>query len=188
MNNNIIQLTGLPRSGTAFMSAFFSLHPNCIAIHEAIALYDNSFSIFNALSYCYDYVVDCSTYGYIDKHIIPNSKKIYIERSIIESHKSSQNLYNIKFDISYFKSLKTILNNWEKTYKPYKVKFENLFNIKKLHEIWIFAFGNDDFFDATKVELLLNLKIENKLYNEMIKDPIISNRIDINLTQLINLN
>lgn len=174
----IIQFTGLPRSGTAFMSTVFALHPNCISLHECLLYEENPIKKIKELNRKYEYVADCSTYSYLKSFQIKEAKKIVVRRNLYESIRSSSNFLNSYIDEDYFKCLEEELNNFCTKYTHLLVGFNKLFSVNSIKKIWDYAFGSLDFFDANKIENLLKLNIQMNTLSEIKNDEIILKRLD----------
>jgi hypothetical protein len=174
----IIQLSGLPRSGTAFMSTVFALHPYCISLHECLLYYENPIKKIKELEKKYKYVADCSTYSYLQNFQIKEAKKIIIKRNLNESINSSSIFLNCYIDENYFNLLNDELNNFCKKNSHLSVGFNKLFNVESIKKIWEYSFGSLDFFDTNKIKNLLKLNVQINGFKNIINDEIIMKRID----------
>ena len=166
----LIQITGLPRSGTAFLSAFLSLHPECIAYHELVNYEDNYRLVLTDALKRYPYVVDCSTYGYLDGCVYQESKKVLIQRPMQESLRRSEVVMGAVIAIEKYEELVEKIEEWTENNDVLTVDFSRLFTPTALSRIWEFCFGSSDYFSREKAELFCRLNIQmqapQQLYNQ----------------------
>jgi hypothetical protein len=173
----LIQVTGLPRSGTAFMSTFLSLHPECISFHELISKTDNYRDEINSSLNKYKFVVDSSTYGYLPQCSYKNSRKVYIERDMSESLKSCEIALKTIIDKHIYKSFKKNVEDWKTKNEVLTVNYKYLFDSNVLKTIWEYCFQSDEYFSEEKANNFIDMNIQmNK--PEMILKEQIQNRIN----------
>lgn len=156
----LIQITGLPRSGTAFMSVLMSMHPQCISYHELIAKSEDFRNDLTDSLKRHKYVVDSSTTGYMESCVFESSKKIYINRTASESLKSVKNAGFNDVNPYFYDELAKKIESWKLKYEVLEVKYENLFNPETLKSIWVYAFGSDEHFVTEKVMNMCDMRIE----------------------------
>lgn len=173
----LIQVTGLPRSGTAFMATFLSLHPECICYHELIAKSDNYRDEINSSLNKYKFVVDSSTYGYLPQCSYNNSKKVYIDRKVSESLKSVEIALNIEVERHTYNSFEQILKDWEKNNEVLIVNYKNLFETQTLKIIWEYCFQSDEYFSEEKANHFIDMNIQMNNPEIVLKKEI-QNRIN----------
>lgn len=178
----LIQITGLPRSGTAFMSVLMSMHPQCISYHELIAKSENFRSELVESQKKHKYVVDSSTVGYMENCVFEGSKKIFINRSASESLKSVKNAGFNDVNPYFYEEIVKKIESWKSKYEILEVKYENLFNPETLKSVWVYAFGSDEYFVHEKVVNMCDMRIE--IVNpEFFMEQRIVNRINRQLCQ-----
>ena len=173
----LIQISGLPRSGTGFVSVLLALKPNCISYHELITKSDDyKKKIEDSLSK-WDFVVDSSTYGYFPNHSYTNSKKVLLRRDLNSSLESSQKLFEEHIPLGEFIKYQTVIEQWCLENEVFEVNFTELFTVDSLRSIWIYCFGSETDFVEDKVKNLLDMNIQIIQPNSVIKDFVIADRI-----------
>ena len=182
MENKLIQITGLPRSGTAFVATFLALHPECVSFHELITKNENYRNKLIELNKIHKFVIDSSTYGFLPQATFEQSRKVYLSRNIRESKKSAEAALNVSInDEVYFDYLWKI-NEWKAKYEPLTIKFDELFEVKTLKSIWIYCFGNEDYFLEEKAEHFIDMNIQTN-HPEVIFEKTIFERINKHICQ-----
>ena len=176
--SKLIQICGLPRSGTAFISVLLSMHPECIAYHELISKEDDYKKVIAESLLKYKYVADCTTYGFIKDHSNPQSKKVFIDRNITECLESSKQAFDIDFNEEEFKSYQKMSIKWIENNRVYIIRFEKLFTIATLQALWLYCFGSEKYFDEEKVRQIMGMNIEMINPRKIINDPVIYTRIN----------
>lgn len=153
----IITLTGIPRSGTAFCSTLFQLHPDCIAFHE-LAMYHRNYKqlIYTAP---FPQVADCNTYGYLDAAQINSDRRILIDTDFEYSHRSSEVATKKKLSLQASKTLCNLAHIWADEYKAMIIKREDVFTVQGCKRIWEYCF--DEPFPEQKVAQLIKLNIQH---------------------------
>jgi len=173
----LIQITGLPRSGTGFMSVFLSLHPVCVAYHELITKKDDYKDFLESELLTNKFVADCSTYGYFPNHSYPEAKKVFLNRHPIRSKDSANKVFNTNLQIDdYVKHLNAI-DLWIANNKVHIVDFNKLFNVDTLKEVWFYCFDSLAYFSEEKVENLISMNIQMQNPTETITNGEILRKI-----------
>lgn len=175
--SELIQICGLPRSGTGFTSVLLSLHPNCIAYHELLAKKDDYKKQISDSLKRYKYVADCSTYGFMPAHTYKNSKKVLIHRSIEECLESSIRVFNYNVDITYYQKARKIIDKWIEQNDVLIIPFKDLFKTDILRKIWFYCFGDCNNFCLEKVEHLAGMNIQMQDPKKLVNDMAINQRI-----------
>lgn len=156
----LIQITGLPRSGTAFMATFFALNPECVCFHELITKNDNYRNeIENQLKY-HKFVIDASTYGFLPQCTYKNSKKVFLDRNPSESLKSSEIALKTKIEKSTYNYYLKEIKNWKDNNEVLNVKFGELFKVPTLKIVWMYCFGTDKYFSEQKANHFIQMNIQ----------------------------
>jgi hypothetical protein len=96
MSEHIFQISGLPRSGTAWIATVLSLSPDVTCYHEALMQGDPETLLRNAPT---KYAGDCSTYGFMPKRVIEDAKKVVICRDPCECFVSAENAFKRSIDV-----------------------------------------------------------------------------------------
>jgi len=152
----LITITGLPRSGTAFLSMLCQLHPDCLSYHE-LAAFDTDWknTILNSEA---DIVCDCNTYGYLRQAELPSDKRVYITSHPSQAHRSSEIACKKKIDPQLLINLNRIGEKWALEKGAYVIDRKKVFTLEGCREIWLYCF--DDYFPVEKVEAMLRLNIQ----------------------------
>jgi hypothetical protein len=177
INSKLIQVCGLPRSGTGFISVFLSLHPEAISYHELITKSDDYRSVIEESLKRYKYVVDCSTYGYLPQCSYPQSKKIFIRRNPADSRISSQLALGVNIPIEEYVNFSSLASNWMRDYEVLVINFSTLFNVSTLKKIWVYCFDSEEYFSEEKASHFIEMNIQMKNPEKVVKDYMINNRI-----------
>lgn len=159
--SELFLITGLPRSGTAFMSQFCNLSDRVICLHEGVVDYDNPFDYLSERSEYY--AGDSSSFGILPKFDSVNCKRVLIERNSSAVIKSYSEYIDI--DTDELSKLITELEGFSSEFKvkfnPYLVRYEELFDVETLRKIWTFLFP-DLYFPEKKVENLTRIRCNRK--------------------------
>ena len=162
-------ITGLPRSRTAWFSAFFTGN-NSFCYHEIIRVSNDFESVIDKLTNRKEMYVgnsDSSLPIWMDKidHILRDSPIVIIERDIEEVSNSLKTLYK---EYDYTKILDLTLERLEvvkKRYNYISVDYNDLDHQTCLEDIWSYCIPNIPF-DKDKFETLrtINISIDYKSY------------------------
>lgn len=156
----LIQVVGTPRSGTAFLSVMLSLCPNCIGYHELAASGPNwKFTIKQALQN-WQYVADCTTYGFLPKAVVKDSIKLYIPQDVEQSRLKCAEAFGYEPDAHNFHALDKMAKNWAREWNPLTIPAEELFTFGNMLKIWKHCFQGHEPFPGQKVEQLLKQQIQ----------------------------
>lgn len=153
-----ILVTGLPRSGTAFVSMLLNLHPDCVAHHELAAYEKNWREYLTSLVFEVDFIADCNTYGYLQQYDFHSDKKIYIVHTPTESHTSAEVATRKKIDPHLMINLARIGEQWAVFNECLVIDRKKVFTLEGCMEIWAYLF--DDPMPTKKVEQLIKLNIQ----------------------------
>ena len=158
--SRIFQITGLPRSGTAFLSSLFNLHPSCIAYHELIATEEDWRAPLESSDW--ENVADVGTYQYFPGAVIPRARKVFVDRPA----KDSCAAWNATsgYAIQTFDIISSLAQEWVEREKPLVVNYASLWSVQSLKEIWDYCFEPTgpgiDVFPEAKAKLLLRMNIQ----------------------------
>ena len=173
----LIQITGLPRSGTAFVATFLALHPECVSFHELITKNENYRNKLAELNKIHKFVIDSSTYGFLPSCTFEQSKKVYLSRNIWESKKSAEVALNVPIDEKVYFDYLWKIKQWKTKYNPLVIKFEELFEKETLKKIWLYCFGSEEYFMDEKAEHFIDMNIQTN-HPEVIFEKEIFERIN----------
>jgi hypothetical protein len=160
MKGTIIQITGLPRFGSAFMSVIFSLRPDSIGLHEEATLDPDWMKTIDGLRRQYAWVADCCTYGCFGKATQPEGPKVYVFHDPTESATECQERFGYHVDPEMFKEVLKIGHAWAIEQRALMVNRNDLFTLDSQRAIWKHCYGEDDSFPLEKVKRLLTLNIQ----------------------------
>ncbi len=156
----LIQICGLPRSGTGFASVLLALHPHCVSYHELIAKNDDAKSKIEDSLGKYNFVVDCNTYGYYPKHTYDASKKVFIQRNLFDSLESSNRIFGKNIPIKIYLDAVDAIRDWRNKWDVLYIDFNDLFSVSGARAIWMHVFGSAEWFNEEKVTQLINMNIQ----------------------------
>lgn len=154
----IITVTGLPRSGTAFVSMLLQLHPECMSYHE-LAAYDRDWknTILNSEA---DIVADCSTYGFMPEASLPSKKRVMIDSDVVQSKRSAEIACRKAVSLDDMIALQILLYQWQDLYRPFVIDRNQVFTVRGCCDIWEFCF--DQAAPVEKIEQLVKLNVQHK--------------------------
>jgi len=135
----LITVTGLPRSGTGFVSMLLQMHPECMSYHE-LASYGTDWRevILNNES---DIVADCSTYGFLDNAQLPSNVRIFIESDVEQSCKSSEIACRKPIDLDVMRGFQIMAYEWAEANNAMLIWRDDVFTVHGCARIWRCAFG-----------------------------------------------
>jgi len=154
----LITVTGLPRSGTAFVSMLLNLHPDCMAYHELAAYRKDWRDVLTTHEFDADYIADCNTYGYLREYDVVPDKRIYIISSPAQSHRSSELACKKKIEPHLMINLSRIGELWAIENECFVIDRKKVFTLEGCRDIWTYCF--DDPFPDYKVKELIKLNIQ----------------------------
>lgn len=155
----LITVTGLPRSGTAFVSNLLQMHPDCVAFHE-LASYSRDWRNV-ILDNEADIVADCSTYGFIDAAQMPSTHRIFIDSNPRQSQKSSEVACRKKVDYDLIKGLQYMAYEWVERWNPMIIRREDVFTVHGCARIWQYCFG-EEYIPYEKIQQIVKLNVQHK--------------------------
>lgn len=157
-----IQVTGLPRCGSAFIATMLNLNPRCIAYHDLISTHEYWRETLSDAWEKYDYVADCGTYQFLPKASDPRSVKVFIDRRAEDSRVEAEQVFGYKISPIDYSTIAAISEDWVAENKPLVVNFASLWNVRSMETIWDHVFGGDVKFPSEKVEMLLLNDIQRR--------------------------
>lgn len=160
MNGRLIQITGLPRSGTAFMATVMMLHPDCNVFHEAAADGPGWRDRIEESRRTYPITADCSTYSYMPGFTTKYSDKVFLSRPFRESAESCGVFLDMPPDYHTALLMREQAFKWIEKYRVRSFAFSNLFNVDTIRDIWTHL--NLGKFPEQKVAQLVRMRITRK--------------------------
>ena len=160
----IISVSGLPRSGTCWATAFFSLNQSCIALHEFATGNTEWKKELKEYDVIYPFVVDCNTYSMIID--FPYEERIWIDRDPEQCLKSSEALFGEIDKCEWDKFVKASLE-YKKTCTLI-VPFEKMFTLDWMETMWNHVFRKSSVrFDEHKAASLAGMNIQRNKAKEL---------------------
>lgn len=157
----IITISGLPRSGTAFLGNFLAQREDAIAFHELAAYDKNWRETLISEQDKFKYVINSCTYGHHKGGYIKSDYCIWINNHPEESFRAAQEMNG---DISFYEKSYKAGRVW--VHEAQKEGSEFLWTTKKgvfsahgLGYLWRFVYGETP--DIMKVTTALRLKVEH---------------------------
>ncbi len=158
----LITVTGLPRSGTAFVSMLLQLHPDCIAYHE-LAAYDRDWRK-TIMDNKADIVADCNTYGFMPEASMPSDRMVYIMNDPWRSRKSAEIACRKNIDIDMIMALEVIAKDWVDSNEVFVIRRDDVFTVGGCIALWQYCLGGPIPMD--KIEQLVKLNVQHKDVHE----------------------
>jgi hypothetical protein len=154
----LITVTGLPRSGTAFVSMLLQLHPECMSYHE-LAAYDRDW-VSTILDNEADIVADCSTYGFMPEARMPSYKRVMIDSDAVQSKRSAEIACRKDISLDDIIALQVLLYQWQDRYKPFVIDRNQVFTVEGCCDIWEYCFNGSA--PVEKIQQLVKLNVQHK--------------------------
>lgn len=151
----LITVTGLPRTGTAFVSMLLALNPDCISYHE-LASYDADWRNTVMLpSIC----ADCNTYGYLPEYDVEPDKRVYIVGNIQNSHRSAEKACQRVIPFSRMYDLWDAGSTWAAFNDCFVIGRGDVFTVGGCENIWRYCFDTEP--PTEKIRQLVKLNIQH---------------------------
>jgi hypothetical protein len=174
--NTVFQISALPRSGTAFLSALFNLHPGCICFHELPAT-DRGWKDTRARARAHWPVVgESGTYSWTPKAIIPESRKVYIRRDWRESRRRFNRAARWSPSEPDYEALAAAVEAWARDHGALIIPFAAPFPLETLERIWTHCLGSDCPFPAEKAAMLAGMNIQRANPAQMFAKHVMTGR------------
>ena len=155
----IIRVVGMPRSGTAFVSMLFQLHPDILSYHE-MAHFDGNWK--KTLTYHEnDVVVDCNTYGFLPMFDIKCDSYVYIDYDAKDSALRSSIAIRSEVPITHTEEVRRQGLIWAKKNNALILSRDEVFSLHGLRKIWVHTLGGNVEFPDKKVKEMLKLNIQH---------------------------
>jgi len=156
----IVQVTALPRSGTAFITTMLNLCPHCEAVHELITTdrnWRNTVQIMADRPETGFVFADVGTYQFLPKASIGTSRKVYIRQDHVAARAKARAAF--KFDPGPLDWLATSADEWAIHCIALVIPFEQLFEMQTLMKIWDWCLPGNPF-PESKVRTLLSMNVQ----------------------------
>lgn len=159
----IFQITGLPRSGTAFTAAFLNLHPECFCHHDLAAERDDWKEYSDYLNRRWEFVGEVSTYGWLPRAIRVGCPKVLIQRNPQEVKESVHKILGRTPDLDVYIRAAEEAHVWAIEHDAEVIPFRELFTVDGLARIWGHVFqGSLTPFPFEKATLALSMNTQRQ--------------------------
>lgn len=154
-------VTGYPRSGTAWVSQFLSIHPKAICLHEPEMIGGD---IVEQMRKEFVYVGCSSSVPVCVNWPINNEKIAWIDRDFDDSLKSFKGFLRRKIPSllpGVEQTVETVKNGAILVKPAIEIKFKQLFHMHELERLWKLAYPAIAFEEVkTKLRFLLKMNIQ----------------------------
>jgi hypothetical protein len=172
----VLQVTGLARSGTAFLSTLLNLHPRAFSFHDIISDVDDWKGALAQAQEQFEFVGDCGTYQYLPGAVIEGSRKVFIDRDPESSRQAAEVAFGYDIPQKDYSKAVEASRVWIETHQPLVVPFNDVWTVKGLNRIWSYCFQADSFPKA-KAEQLLKMLIQRINAEQAFGTSSLSNRV-----------
>lgn len=156
-----VQITALPRSGTAFLTVLLNLAPNCIAMHEIMATdrdWKNTVAAMHSNFRGSERVFcDVGTYQFMPKATISDSFKVFIRGDHQESAKRCEKAFGYRPEG--LDEVSKMAEKWALKYSAMVIERSELFKLDTLRLLWRFC-NHTAPFPESKATILLGMHID----------------------------
>jgi hypothetical protein len=172
----VLQVTGLARSGTAFLSTLLNLHPRAFSFHDIISDVDDWKGALSKARNEFWFVGDCGTYQYLPGAVIEGSRKVFIDRDPESSRQAAEVAFGYEIPREDYDRAVEASLAWIQKHQPLVVPFSEVWTVKGLNRIWSYCF-QDDTFPKAKAEQLLKMLIQRINAEQAFGTSSLSNRV-----------
>lgn len=172
----LFQITGLPRCGTAFLAVMLSLCERCVAYHEIAATDKHWKETLALIRNTTPYLADCSTYGFMPKAIVEDSRKVFIDKPWKESQAQAAEAFGYETDEAAYEALSTRAKQWASEWDALVIPSAELWTIESLRKVWDHCFQGAEEFPEQKVTLLLKQDIQRRDPKEAFRADLMAGR------------
>lgn len=160
--SKLIQVAGLPRSGTAWVAMLLSLNPRCLALHDVISIEEDWRGAIERGLQEWDWVADCGTYQYAPKASVPESIKIGILQDPEQSRLRANEAFRQQAPPGSYDALDERLLWWlQQDRNSLVVCRDDLWkDSTAARRIWEHAFGSAVSLPEEKVRFLLSMQVQ----------------------------
>ncbi len=170
------QIIGLPRSGTAFLSALLNLCPDCVCFHELPATERDWKGVIARAREHWPVVGESGTYGWTPKAIIPESRKVYVRRDWRQSRSRFAAAARWAPSEPIYEALAESVENWAKEHGALQVDFAAPFPRETLARIWAHCLGPDRLFPEEKAALQAAMNVQRASPEKIFSQTIMNGR------------
>ena len=163
----LIQITGLPRSGTAFCSVALSLHPEAIGLHELAATDRHWKTTIDELLQEHRWVFDCGTYQYLPRASRPEARTVWLQKNPEVSRLRSNDVFGFNLKENSFQSVHELAEKWAQDTRAIWVAEGTLFTIETLEFLWAYSYQGAVAFPHRKIRHLLSMNIQRQSPREI---------------------
>ncbi len=167
MNGDFIQITGLPRCGSAFLSVMFNHEPDCISFHDLAATDENWRSTIETAIQNNQFIADCSTYAYLPKALTLPSTKVYIRQNPLLSRERAIKAFKFEIPLNSIMELHHTAERWALIHNALTIELDELFKLSTLEKIWSYCFQGKRDFPSQKIAHLLTMNVQRNNPSEV---------------------
>ena len=159
----IFQITGLPRSGTAFTASFLNLHPECFCHHELAADREDWKEYSEFLDKRWEFVGESSTYAWLPRAYRAGITKVLIQRDPTQVKKSVHNITGQRTELDVYIRAAEAAHRWAVEGRALIIPFHELFTLDALGKVWDHVFvGSFTPFPIEKARLALTMNTQRQ--------------------------
>lgn len=159
----IFQVTGLPRSGTAFLAAFLNLHPECFCHHDLAAERDDWKEYSEYLNRTWEFVGESSTYGWLPRAARPGAPTVLVVRDPVEVNHSLEKILGRTAGLDPLIKAQEDAKRWADQTGAFVIDFKYLFQIETLNVLWQHVFqGSLVPFPVEKAKLMVTMNTQRQ--------------------------
>ena len=171
----IFQVTGLPRSGTAFIASFLNLHQLCFCHHDLAADRDDWKEHSDELAISWPFVGEVSTYGWLPRAQRDNvvAPRVAIFRDPEDSHAALKRIMGERVGgVDPFIKASSALREWAHKVDALCVPFDELHTVPALQQIWkhIFKAELGVPFPVEKAQQMITMNVQRNKPQEAFGD------------------
>jgi hypothetical protein len=168
----IFQVTGLPRSGTAFLASFLNLHPQCFCHHDIAAERDDWKEYSERLEGKWRFVGESSTYGWFPRAQREGVPRIFIHRPFADIVKSLiKFMRKEEIPVSSLMRGEEVALDWARRLQAQIIPFNHLFDVRTLEQVWSHIFRETGSFPVEKAEIFVAMNIQRNDIKETFLSP-----------------
>jgi hypothetical protein len=159
--NSLIQVTGMPRSGTAWVAMLLSLNPQCLAFHDLISTEEDWRGRIDRALHEWKWVADCGTYQYAPKASAWKSTKIALIQNPEESRVRANEAFKQDAPPDSYDYIWHVFQQWVIQHGALTVPYRELWKDSTAARlIWQHAFGEGIKFPEEKVRFLISMDVQ----------------------------
>jgi hypothetical protein len=160
---NFCIIAGLPRSGTAWLSAALNLHPEIFAFHEAAQSSEGYMNRVSEKLQYFKHVVDCTTVTLPSFDTVP-ATRIWIERDPVACLTSLGKIFGASEVGKLWESILDLGEGWRDRHQPAVFQFDDFMGGRRVQTVRAIAaeigVDNPREISQAKIEHLSHLNVQ----------------------------